>query len=345
VKAPNASRKQPLDEGSCIYGAGIILGHLSALEGEAQGIAASEKDIEYIHRARVASRRLRATLPLFRDCLPEKKAKSWLKQIRAVTRALGQARDLDVQIERVNAFITRLEDPRSRPGMLRLRLRLSQQRAHAQVDVLAAVKSFTESKTIEALREHFTGFDQRKENVYLYTPALYRHSFDSIQQRLEDFLGYREIIHDPAKVTELHEMRIAAKWLRYTMETFAALYSNQLRPYLKATRTIQEQLGDIHDCDVWQQFLEDFLASEQNRIRDYFGHARPYGRLVAGIQAFEANRRAAREKVYAEFVQDWDRLEARAIWDDLMRALQVPFPQPEAIYPPLAQPDSGSTED
>ncbi len=337
MKRPASSRKAVPDKATCIYGAGVLLNHLDALEQEVRGVSAGEPDIEYVHRARVASRRLRAALPLFTACLPEKKGKVWLKQIRDITRALGTARDLDVQIENVNAFAAALEDPKSRPGMLRLRLRLTQQRAQVQPVVMAAVQKLDADQTIQAMREHLNKLNAQKDQVYLYTPGLYRHSFEAIQGRLQEFLAYRSIIFDPEKVTELHEMRIAAKRLRYTMETFAPLYSSQLKPHLKAVRKIQEMLGDIHDCDLWQQLGEEFLSEERERIRAYFGHQRPFARLVRGIRAFEQDRRLAREAVYQEFIRAWQQWEDEDIWGDLLRTIQVPFPRPDTIFPPLNQ--------
>ena len=56
------------------------------------GIRGAE-DVEFIHRARVASRRLRAALKMFSDCFDAKKMKRWRKQIRGITEGLGEARD------------------------------------------------------------------------------------------------------------------------------------------------------------------------------------------------------------------------------------------------------------
>ena len=72
-------------------------GLLDAFTGEIAGVKEAQ-DIEYIHRMRVASRRLRAALPLFRPCFPEKQYAKWMQEITKITRALGDARDADVQI-------------------------------------------------------------------------------------------------------------------------------------------------------------------------------------------------------------------------------------------------------
>jgi hypothetical protein len=72
-------------------------GLLDAFTTEISGVKEAQ-DIEYIHRMRVASRRLRAALPLFRTCFPDKQYLKWMQEITRITRALGDARDADVQI-------------------------------------------------------------------------------------------------------------------------------------------------------------------------------------------------------------------------------------------------------
>jgi CHAD domain-containing protein len=138
-----AQKTPVVDKGICIYGAGVLLKYLQALEQEVAGVYAGEKDIEYIHRARVASRRLRAALPLFIACLPEKKAAGWVKQIRGVTRALGEARDTDVQIERLEMVSRALPDPHFASGIQRIILRLKQKRRSLQTPVTQAMHRCT----------------------------------------------------------------------------------------------------------------------------------------------------------------------------------------------------------
>ncbi|HEY9087190.1 MAG TPA: CHAD domain-containing protein, partial [Anaerolineaceae bacterium] len=90
--------KAAVDESICVFGSGVILRHITALRAEINGVRQAQ-DIEYIHRMRVASRRLRTALPLFRACTSAKKLDAWEKDIRAITRALGAARDADVQLD------------------------------------------------------------------------------------------------------------------------------------------------------------------------------------------------------------------------------------------------------
>ena len=334
-----------LDEGACVFGGGVLLKHVQALGEEVAGVHAGEEDIEFIHRARVASRRLRASLPLFQDCLPAKKYPIWMEHIRKVTRALGQARDADVQIERLEKFLNKLEGVRYKPGVIRLILRQRQQRQRLSKPVTKAMGRLIESKMIDEMIERFSNLAERAESVYIYTPVLYQHSFQAISQQLEDFLAYDSIVAQPEKVSELHEMRIHAKWLRYTLENFAPLYSNELKPFLQAIRQIQETLGDIHDCDVWGQFLPQFMDEERQRVLDYYGHDRMFKRLAPGIIHFQEDCLKAREDLHLSFVGNWQALQGEMIWESLRKTIQVPFPQPKEIYPPPARPDPSQAND
>lgn len=308
--------------------------HVQALQLETSGVRAGSPDIEFIHRARVASRRLRAALPLFPACLPGKKAARWTRQIRSVTRALGEARDTDVQLERLDNFYHRLPERIYQPGVSRLKLRLTQKRQAMQAHVVAAMNKLLEGQVLDDMLAVLSPLAERSASVYLFTPTLYQHAFQAIQGRLNALLSYDDIVNQPEKVTELHEMRIAAKWLRYTLETFTPLYASQLKPQLQAVRKAQEQLGEIHDCDVWQAFLPQFLEEEKQRIRDYFGNERPLNRLLPGLQLFQQDCAQERANQYAAFVEDWPTWQQDGVWDELRRTIQVPFLQPDRLYPP-----------
>lgn len=331
--------KKTSDEAICVYGAGILLKHLAALEKEQEGVRSGDADIEYIHRMRVASRRLRAALPLFEGCLPRRKAGEWLKDIRRITQALGAARDADVQIDALAKYTKKQEDPTQGPGLTRLMLRLRQQRATLQPPLEEALARLEQDNTVADLRAALEPLAAQAEQVYAFTPQLYKHAFTHITGRLADFLGYAEIVHQPEKVTELHEMRIAAKWLRYTMENFAPLYGGELKEWLNPVRDMQEQLGDIHDCDVWGTYLPGFMAEERERMLAYIGHTKSFHRLTVGLEGFLADRNAMREKRYAQFRVDWDVLLEKDAWGGLRKQISMPvtltpnWPPPNPQFP------------
>src|SRR2546430_16602073 len=124
----------------CLCGARTLLHYLHDLMAEVPHMPQTE-DRECVHRIRVASRRLRSFLPLFALCLSRKTCDRWRKQLRRLTRALGEARDLNVQIACVEHVLEQasLEE---RPGLERLLLRLQQRRQALHEPVGQAIERF-----------------------------------------------------------------------------------------------------------------------------------------------------------------------------------------------------------
>ncbi|HEY4721418.1 MAG TPA: CHAD domain-containing protein, partial [Anaerolineae bacterium] len=155
-------------------------------------------------------------------------------------------------------------------------------------------------------------------------------------------------VHQPDRVTELHAMRIAAKRLRYTMEVFASLYEDNLKESLKAVKDAQEILGDIHDCDVWVQYLPQFLEEERARTLEYFGHARGAQRFTPGIVLLQENRQQVRNQRYEDFVKFWERSQDKNVWNSLRETMQMQVVEVIELGPPEAdnsqeQPEIPST--
>jgi CHAD domain-containing protein len=311
-------------EATCIFGAKIIQRHLAAMAAEVEGVRAAE-DIECIHRMRVATRRMRTALTLFSDCFPKQVYNNIQKDVRKVTRALGEARDLDVQLEVVEAALAEFTDPVFQPGIKRLKLRLSQRRAEVQQHVDTAMDRMLADQLVERLGAWAKPLLEQSKSVYLYTPALYQLAFKGIQVRIDELLAHVPYITDPQNVLELHAMRISAKRLRYAMETFEDLYGGQLKPYITTARKLQDLLGTIHDLDVWIAFIPQFIEDEKTRIVDYFGNPRPLRRLLPGLEAFRQSHIDAREATYREFLADWAEIEKETTWNNLLKLINTPL--------------------
>ena len=315
------------------FGAGVLLNNLHALESEFEGVRKGE-DIEAIHRMRVASRRLRAALPLFGPTISAKKYTEWVRHITKLTKALGEARDSDVQIDHLGEYLRALPPGPARPGVRRLLLRLRQGRQKLQDNVKNALDDAVQSNVLMDMERKLRPIVHQLQGTP-QSPELCAMASTAIREKLQRFLEYEPFIDQPEAKEELHAMRIAAKRLRYTLEIFSPLYESELKPYLKVMRQIQELLGNIHDCDVWMVFLPEFEEQERKRTLRYFGHQRPFERLLPGLEAYSADRSAARDQEYADFLQKWQSWRQERLWDHLINEVTARC----LILPPtLAEP-------
>ncbi len=332
---PTESKPEPKPRGEpgiSAFGATILLRSVDALQIEVDGVRKSE-DIEYIHRMRVASRRLRSALGIFIGILPEKKQAVWIRHVRKLTRALGEARDTDVQIDLVTQIEGGVKDPKSKPGLNRILLRLTQQRDRLQADVISALNDLEKSKVCPQIRSRFS---PQASDTKDYTSALYQLSYSIINEKLNDFLSYEVYLRQPDNTTMLHEMRIAAKRLRYSMEIFAPIYPDELSQPLQAARKSQQILGDIHDCDFWIAFLPGFEEKERQRIHKFYGHHRPLYRITPGFKYFLENRTKTRDRAYHDFLKVWRKWREQETWLSLRETILLavpPQPSPPVLVP------------
>jgi CHAD domain-containing protein len=329
------------DKNTCYFGTASLKKNLEAFKQEIEGVRQAQ-DIEYIHRMRVASRRLRSALPLFAACFPVKKVANWTKHIRKITLALGNARDTDVQLNLLNQFYNQLTEEKYRPGIRRLILRLTQRRDKLQVKVNLSLELLEKSNILTEMT------DQLDKTLSLFTEPLpfsqplYNLAYLAIDERLTEFLDFEEFIYFPERVAELHAMRIAAKRLRYVIEIFGPLYPDELKSFFQVTRKTQDTLGDIHDCDVWQLYLPEFLERERQRVIEFYGSTRAYARITPGISYFQQNCRERREQYYQDFLIDWQKWKTKNLWDDLRDVTQLPLLMVKQVYPPAPQ-NAGTT--
>ena len=154
-----------------------------------------------------------------------------------------------------------------------------------------------------------------------------RKSAPVLMIRLNEMLEWSASIHDPACVAELHNMRIAAKRLRYTLELFLPVLNEDAPPLLKVAEDIQEQIGLIHDCDMLFPLLTETLHEEMDREkrkatkRDSGGP--PAFMAAEGLVTLMAKKRAERENRYREFLAYWDTQSSEGLVDRFAQVVAV----------------------
>jgi CHAD domain-containing protein len=325
-----------LDLTYCLLAARYVRKQARQLAEQLEGVRKAD-DTEFVHRARVASRRLRAAMRMFRRCFEKRQAKKWRKQIRAVTRGLGDARDKDVQIEFLCGILGAVTDKACAPGIARLLAQLEHERELLQPNVLKAVRRLESSQVLEEMQT--VGKEMlaaAKAGAESYGPPACRPIRPFVERHLEDLLQYQESLQRPEDQEQHHAMRIAAKRLRYTLEIAKPAYAEELDDIIDATKKLQTFLGDIHDCDVWQEHLEVFAREERSRVQAHFGGSGRFARLEAGIEYLRAERRNRRSQVFRELVLFWQALKQQGLWERLVRVVESRSRQSGPDVPPAS---------
>ena len=140
-----------------------------------------------------------------------------------------------------------------------------------------------------------------------------------LHTRLEELYQLAPYISDPTKVDELHNMRIAAKRLRYTMEIFQPCFPGKdFAKLYDQVKAVQEQIGEIHDRDVRGPLLQAFLdarAGDRPEIR-------------AGLERLIQSQQAERAKLYRGFILSWNKLQKQGFKRQFLQVLVQSEPEP-----------------
>lgn len=329
--------KQTIPHSTCTYAADRTLPLLEAFSKEIDGVKQGT-DIEYIHRMRVATRRIRAALHNFRICFSEKRYRKFNAETRNVTRALGQARDADVQIAFLKKTRKRLlqarkdipDEPLDPAVQARLEAiqyliaRLQRERDRDQTMVLLALEKFERQNQPGAIRNELALFSPGDRHSPWKPPELSTLAFLSVEnigRGMTELHSYAPWLQHQEAVTEHHAMRIAAKHLRYTMEIFAPVYRFGLKKYIAKVARLQKLLGDLHDTDVWIDMVSRILLKERSLPRNFSDPRRPGPGVLIGLDYFLKEREKERTKLFRRTVQYWSLLERTKVWEDLKREI------------------------
>jgi hypothetical protein len=129
--------------------------------------------------------------------------------------------------------------------------------------------------------------------------------------RLDELCGFAPKVFDPDEVEALHDMRIAAKRLRYVLEVTGELFGPYADEARKRTKDLQELLGDIHDCDVLVPrvlaLLEDLRTEDVAAV--VAGGEPAHADEYRGHELLIVRTRARREQLFERFLAFWTDLE------------------------------------
>jgi CHAD domain-containing protein len=126
--------------------------------------------------------------------------------------------------------------------------------------------------------------------------------------RIDEFFSWAPIIPVPEEVTSLHNARISAKRLRYTLELFDMVFGDAGKAAIDELRGIQEDFGLIHDLDVRIALIETEREDAPNDD------------IRSGLDRLLKGQIKSREQQHTAMVRHWTAL-IEAGFEDHLRAL------------------------
>jgi hypothetical protein len=175
-----------------------------------------------------------------------------------------------------------------------------------------------------------------------------------VRTRLDELYSFTPKALNPKKVKAMHDMRIAAKRLRYILEVTAFCFGPYAGKALNRAKELQDLLGEIHDCDEMlprvraavrelqdadvDRLLE--LAADEDDLAPELAakvkHADAYG----GLEVLGVWLESRRMLLFERFLDRWKKLERNDFRGRLERALdQRPQPSEEKTQSPRPESD------
>jgi CHAD domain-containing protein len=264
-------------------------------------------DPEGLHEMRVASRRLRAALSLFREYLPAR-GESLRRELTRLGRALGTVRDLDVRLEQLAVWRVGAP-PEDAPAFDAIRDVLEKQRDTARVKLVRLLDTPRHKKMAARL----AAFVRRGPGT---RPALgKRPAVETAAELLE--LRYRKVrkagkrLRRTSPADAFHRMRIRAKRLRYALEFHEPLFDGEVRSMIGHLTVLQDLLGQHQDVHVGALQLEALAVSRRKLP--------PRARFVMGSIASRLEHRA--EDLRRQFKKAFREIRQKR-WKGMMESIQ-----------------------
>lgn len=268
AKQPQARQPRKLVE--------IIISQLAALRTYHRAVLDTDS-IEAVHKMRVTTRRLQASLDLLER---EIKVRRLKRRLRNWRRKLSSVRNYDVFLELIEKEAT--SRGRARREQLELVESILQKR---RLQRAAKVKKFAQSININAIAlrlglstpvpngtpdPHGVVDDRRNEEAALETapvtmvinePRVAGYAAERLDQRLAEFQSLAAQSHPTNNPAEFHQLRIAAKRVRYLLEIVSEIGYGDASRALVWLRTLQDRIGDWHDLEALEEEIITIVSS------------------------------------------------------------------------------------
>lgn len=240
--------------------------------------------------------------------------------MRKLTKSLTDVRDLDVQIIFLEKEISQSNNQKNLAGLQRLLLRKKQKRENLQGFVKSAILEFEKSKILHEMQQFITE-NPLDQETFSPPESLFVMGKNEVSSLTSICFSFLPFIFNPDNKESLHKLRIAMKNLRYTIELFQPILP-ELEASLATFKKFQDDLGEIHDCDVWLAELDNFIEKETKRIKKFYGQTGPINFIKPGISDLKDKLLNKKIILHKQFLTRWNEEYQNQFWTNLQNAFE-----------------------
>jgi CHAD domain-containing protein len=270
-----------------------------------------DEDIEALHDMRVSARRLQAVFKIYKGLFPKKEYKKHYNRVRDIVKLLGKVRELDVMIDYIMNHINKIavEDMRILFSLLeRLKKQNSSERKKISDNDMLNNFATHEVQLLKFMDDNLVNPKKSSTTEPGYDKSFREYAYKIIPEMYDGVMAYKNrVVGHPKRKEELHRMRIQTKPLRYTLETYQNIFTEDFKKNFKAVKSFVERLGTIHDIDVLIPVLEDYMEETNihNSNLENDLHKIQTAALLEFIRILNADRKQNFEEL-CDILSKWD---------------------------------------
>jgi CHAD domain-containing protein len=267
--------------------------HLSLLETMLRNEEGTRRDLdsEFLHDFRVAIRRTRSALTQIREVYPAPVALRFKEEFRWLGSETGPERDLAVFLLKIDAYREGLP-PEVRADLDPLQEFLERKQKLAHDRLVSALDSERYRRLVDDWRAFL---DEKPADSAVARNAqrpIHVVASERIWRVYRRMVKRGRAMDESSPAEAFHDMRIRVKKLRYLLEFFRSLYSEQAIGRIVARlKRLQDNLGDLNDCRVQRQSVRRFAAEMAEQGSAPVGSLLAMGRLLERLDAASAAER------------------------------------------------------
>jgi CHAD domain-containing protein len=289
-KKPPEKLRVRLDDRLDVAVQKILLYQMHRFQEQLPGVQ-RDIDTEFVHQARVATRRMRSALRLFRDAIPEGTAAYLRGELKWLGRLFGGVRDLDVFLLNQSRFKQQIERFPAKKKQAFENWIEKRRRAP-----LKALWRALESPRYKRFERRMMQFFERPLPLRPRAPLAMRPVREVapviITEKFNAVIEQGHALLADSKLKQYHLLRIQMKRLRYACEFMAPAYDGRLDSFVERTVEIQDCLGELQDTVFTRKFINGLLDDWKGKLVD------PNLLFILG-EIYQLQAEIARERIEA----------------------------------------------